>query len=182
MIAGIDYSLSSPSLCVYDEGDDFSFNNCNFFVFHKQKIELDNVHVTCYPKYVDQIERYVSISSLIIENIITYYKRTSHVLIEDYAFSATGRVFHIAENTGVLKLKLYENKIKYDTIAPTKVKKFATGKGNASKELMYEAFLDETKIDIKDIIQPNRKLGSPTTDIIDSYYICKFLNESLKNG
>lgn len=182
MIAGIDYSLTSPSLCVFDEEKEFKFENCKFYIFHKKKICLDNIVSYCYPIYKSEMERYLKISSLIIENVITPYKRARQILIEDYAFSATGRVFHIAENTGILKQQLHSNFLHYDVIAPTVIKKFATGKGNASKEIMHESFVKETGIDLKNIVQPKSKLNSPTTDIIDSYYICKFLNERLNNG
>lgn len=182
MIAGIDYSLSSPALCVFDEEKEFKFENCNFVIFYNKKIKLDNIKTLCYPKYASEIERYMKLSSMVIDNVITFHKRTRKILIEDYAYSATGRVFHIAENTGILKQQLYYNSLRYDVVAPTTVKKFATGKGNANKEVMHETFKQETGVDLKEIIQPTRKLNSPTTDIIDSYYICKLLYESIKNG
>ncbi len=37
---------------------------------------------------------------------------------------------------------------------------------------MYEAFLKETKIDLKKIFDTN-KVGNPISDIVDSYYIAK---------
>ena len=60
------------------------------------------------------------------------------VALEDYAFAAKGRVFHIAENTGILKYKLFQQGIPLETISPSAVKKNATGKGNADKEMMYQ--------------------------------------------
>ena len=55
---------------------------------------------------------------------------------------------------------------------PSVVKKGATGKGNADKDMMYEAFLKETKIDLKKILD-TEKCGNPLSDIVDSYYIAK---------
>ena len=55
---------------------------------------------------------------------------------------------------------------------PSVVKKFASGKGNADKEKMYEAFTNETKVNLKKIFDME-KLNNPVTDIIDSYYIAK---------
>ena len=61
-------------------------------------------------------------------------------------------------------------------------KKIATGKGNADKTKMYEAFLKETKVPLKDIISPNKKeIGNPVSDLVDAFYICKFLYQSFKN-
>ena len=39
---------------------------------------------------------------------------------------------------------------------PSVVKKGATGKGNADKDMMYEAFLKETKIDLKKIFDTDK--------------------------
>ena len=56
----------------------------------------------------------------------------------------------------------------------------ATGKGNADKELMYQSFKEQTKIDLmKDFDM--EKLNNPVTDIIDSYYIAKFGYENSKS-
>lgn len=104
----------------------------------------------------------------------------SHVALEGYAYSASGKVFQIAENTGILKYKLYELSIPVTIIPPTEVKKFATGKGNADKNAMYSAWSHETGVDLKTLLTPKRADSvSPVSDIVDSYYICKRMFESL---
>ena len=96
------------------------------------------------------------------------------VYLEDYAFAATGRVFNIAENTGILKHYLKKNKFNFETIPPSVIKNISTGKGNANKELMYETFLAETNVDLQSLLTPNStKIVNPVSDIVDSYYICK---------
>ena len=68
-----------------------------------------------------------------------------------------------------------------DIIPPSEIKKFATGKGNASKEKMYESFFQETGVPLTSFLGMSRqktepqKIKSPVSDIVDSYYICKFL-------
>ena len=58
---------------------------------------------------------------------------------------------------------------------PTVVKKFATERGNATKEMMYEQFSKETKVDLMNLVTPDKtKLTNPVTDIVDAYYICKY--------
>ena len=69
-----------------------------------------------------------------------------------------------------------ENKIPYDTVVPSVVKKGATGKGNADKDMMYEAFKKETKLDLKKIFD-TEKVGNPISDIADSYFIQKIGSE-----
>jgi len=89
--------------------------------------------------------------------------------------NSKGKVFNLAENCGILKYMLYKAEYKFFTVPPTVVKKYATGKGNATKEKMYEAFLNETFIDLHNIISPTTKLGSPTTDIVDAWYIARYM-------
>jgi Holliday junction resolvasome RuvABC endonuclease subunit len=70
---------------------------------------------------------------------------------------------------------LYKAQYKFFTVAPTVIKKYATGKGNATKEKMYEAFVKDTFVDLHSIISPTTKLGSPTTDIVDAWYIARYM-------
>ena len=68
-----------------------------------------------------------------------------------------------------------EEKIPYEVVVPSVVKKGATGKGNADKEKMYEAFVKETKMDLKKIFDTD-KVGNPISDIADSYFVMKVGN------
>ena len=75
---------------------------------------------------------------------------------------------------------MYKVKIPYQSVPPTVIKKYATGKGNANKDLMYEAFSDEllTPPDLKSALTPrSKKLTNPVTDIVDAYYIAKWGSE-----
>ena len=93
-------------------------------------------------------------------------------MLEDYSFGSKGRVFHIAENTGLLKHKLFKAGIPFIVVAPTTVKKFATGKGNANKEKMYECFTEQTGVDLRK--QLDTTVEHPISDIIDAFYIAKY--------
>ena len=70
--------------------------------------------------------------------------------------------------------------IDYDTVVPSVVKKGASGKGNADKELMYESFSKETNTDLKKIFDTT-KIGNPVSDIVDSYYVAKVGYENSKS-
>ena len=97
--------------------------------------------------------------------------------MEGYAYGAKGRVFNLAENMGLLKYKLYKHAIPVTIVEPSKVKKCATGKGNADKQVMYETFSKETNTDLKSVFG-QKTLSNPVTDVIDSYYVLKALIES----
>jgi Holliday junction resolvasome RuvABC endonuclease subunit len=108
---------------------------------------------------------------------------SDQVAIEGYAYGAKGRVFHIAENTGVLKYKLFQANIPVEVISPSEVKKKATGKGNADKKHMHIAFMQETGYNLATLMTPDKKeVTNPVSDIVDSYYVCKALFEKLKEN
>ena len=71
---------------------------------------------------------------------------------------------------------MWKNKIPFKSYPPTVIKKFATGKGNANKEVMYESFVDEllTPTDLKERLTPKAtKVKNPVSDLVDAYFIAK---------
>lgn len=174
IIAGIDYSLTSPSICVHD-GDTWDVKNCTFYYLSHRKAYLSVTGQflgSMYEEYDSDSQRYDNLSQW-SNNIITS-NNVSQCFIEGYAFNAVGRVFQIAENTGLLKYTLWKSSIPYQVFPPPEIKKFATTKGNANKEKMYISFLEETGIDIRkklDIM--NENIWNPISDIVDAYYIAK---------
>jgi Holliday junction resolvasome RuvABC endonuclease subunit len=101
-------------------------------------------------------------------------REVTKVYLENYSLGSKGRVFNIAENTGILKYRLWNFGVEYDVVPPTVIKKFATGKGNATKEKMQEFFIQETQVDLKNKLSMTEKQWNPSSDIIDAYWICKF--------
>lgn len=172
IIAGIDYSLTSPAICIHS-GTSWKYENCSFYFLVKKEKSLLQSHPfysTLYPEYSCDEERFEVLSSWSMDKI----KDTEQCYIEGYSFGSVGRVFQIAENAGLLKYKIWNKKIPFGVIPPTVIKKFATGKGNANKQKMYESFLDETGVDIfKKLDIMNHNQWNPVSDIIDSYYIAK---------
>jgi hypothetical protein len=48
---------------------------------------------------------------------------------------------------------------------------------------MYDSFISETNILLKSIITPDKKgISSPVSDIVDSYFICKYLSSKLNES
>ena len=171
---GIDLSLTSPALCVSSR-ENFSVNTCTFHYLTslKKTIVTDTkLKGQLYPLYGSDMARYELISTWILKFVDAY--SADSIYLEDYAFGATGRVFNIAENTGILKYRLWTRGLTVQTVAPTVIKKFATGKGNANKEAMQDSFITETGLNIKETLQLTDKQWNPSSDIIDSYYICKY--------
>ena len=183
---GIDYSLNSPALCI--ASGDMSFKNCKFhYLSSKKKYigQFNNITGTEYPEWSDPIERFTNISKWVYLSLRSYgdmelFNGKTAVYIEGYSYGSKGQaIFQIAENCGILKYSLQEKRIGYDIIVPSIVKKFATDKGNANKELMYEYFCKDTKTDLMKTFDM-QTLSNPITDIVDSYYIARCGYESAK--
>ena len=177
--AGIDYSLTSPAICVYDTKDgDFCFDNVDaFFRSNLKRFELfneGNLHGENHGSWNTDMERFDDIANWSME-IITE-NQVEKVFLEGYAYAATGRVFNIAENTAILKYNLWNDYIDYDVIAPTTIKKFATGSGGANKEKMYISFCEENpKRDMRAALTPrSTNTISPLNDVVDAYFILKY--------
>ena len=174
-IIGIDYSLTSPAIC-FHEGKSWNPSNAKFYFFvgkEKDMVTDPMFFSTVYPKYENQQERYEFLAKWAAD--IAKENFADFVFIEGYAFGAKGRVFHIAENCGVMKQKLWtEFHLACTELAPSEVKKSATGSGNANKEKMVGVFETETGIELRHrlgISKPN--VWNPVSDIADAYHVCK---------
>ena len=192
MKIGIDYSLNSPGVCVNTSEEEFRYEDCKFYFLTntkkyvgtwKEKIAFGTSAVeyigTPHKPYSSEPERYNNIANWVINIIKAQYppnhvsKKHPIIQIEDYSYGSTGRVFHIAENLGLLKYKLkMECGWDYTLLAPSVIKKFATDKGNANKELMLGAFQEDTGVNLGLLLDSSVK--SPITDIADAYFICKY--------
>mgnify|MGYP001483639356 FL=1 len=173
-IIGIDYSLTSPAICVTK---DFKFENSQFYYLTNKKKYIGpmskNIFGFEHQEYNTPIHRFSQISDWAFDTIKETIHTPQKVFIEGYSFGSKGQaVFQIAENCGILKYRLQQMGIDYETIVPSVVKKGATGKGNADKDLMYESFSKETNTDLKKMFDV-QKIGNPVSDIVDSFYIAK---------
>jgi len=174
---GIDYSLSSPAICVCT--GKFKLDNCKIYYLTNVKKYEGNfyngkINGRLHLPYTSETQRHDQISDWAI-NIIN--STVDNIFIEGYSYGSKGLVFNLAENMGTLKHKLYKLNKKFDVIVPGRIKKNATGKGNADKLKMYEQFKSDTKVNLIKEFDQN-KLNNPVTDIVDSYYIAKYGSKS----
>jgi len=193
MKIGIDYSLSSPGICVNTSEEEFRYEDCKFYYLtntkkyegtFKEKMAFGTSAVEYigapHRPYSSEPERYNNIANWAIDIIKLYgdaktgiNRINPTIQIEDYSFGSTGRVFHIAENLGLLKYKLkIECGWDYTLLAPSVIKKFATDKGNANKEMMLHAFQGDTGVNLAELFDSSAK--SPISDVVDAYFICKY--------
>lgn len=170
LYVGIDYSMSSPAVCVC-EGD-FAYANCRFYFLtsvKKRTIKTEQYEGELHKDWTQLEERFNHIATWAVSKVPPGAK----VAVEDYAYGAKGKVFEIGENTGILKHKLWSAGIDFSVVPPTVVKKTATGKGNADKSAMMAAFHQETGVDIQLLL--GTKTENPASDLTDAYFLCKWI-------
>jgi hypothetical protein len=138
-----------------------------------------------YPEWQSAEERHYKLAKDIFDFIEEFNTGPKEVFIEGYAFGANGKVFNIAEATSVIKQMLYHAGYKIHLIEPNVNKKLATGKGNANKFGMLDAF--NTKHQGFELIKcfdgissiTDKKIPAPITDIIDAYWLCQYGNKRI---
>lgn len=186
--AGIDYSMSSPSICVWDSNTPLKFENCLIYNFGNwsrcKQFEGDhgNISILKQPTFSCNEERFLAISqwakAVLMQNCV------DKASLEDYSYGSKGSVFEIGENTGMLKQAMYSLKIPFIPLAPGNIKKIATGNGAAKKDLMYKFFKEQESVSIEKILGYTTEVWKeklietpwevkPIDDIIDSFYVLK---------
>lgn len=183
IIAGVDYSMRSPGLVIIDTKKPLVFENVQFF-FLTDKTALaksfGNVHGFEYPEWKCPQERYYKVGS-IFSDIMKKFS-VSHVMMEDYSFGSVGKTFQIAENASVLKLLMWQQGINIQSLAPSSVKKKATGNGRADKPEMIAAFYQKLNCSrsFNQILglKSEKVDAKPIDDIVDAYWLAHILLES----
>lgn len=180
MIIGVDYSITSPALCIYVKGkyyhyyrdpkrdtptELFSLTN-NLFYYAEPDCRLPGFKR--YNQLADWFESCMVKHFPLMEEP---YKPL--IAFEGVSYGSPGRIVQLAENAGVTKA-LLTRKYFVDIVdlAPSTVKKFATGYGFSTKTQMYEAFVAEHGIPLSGLGDNPEK--SPLADVIDSYWLCKY--------
>lgn len=184
VVCGIDYSLTCPAITIF-KGTTFTYSFCKTHYLTSTK--------KYQGKFLDgRIEGHIYSPEMFVNSPMARYNfladwtysivsGVDHGSIEGYSFGSKGKVFHIAENTGVMKYFLWYNGIydKFIDIPPTTMKKYATGKGNAKKEDVYAEFVKTTGTDLRtELDYESEKIDSPISDIADSYFLCKMAFDS----
>lgn len=188
ILAGIDYSITCPAACIHDtESGPLSYETAVWYfnqdgltqkeMKRRQKLFLPRIHWNFrHPTETDE-SRYELLAEGFLTTLIAH--SVELVILEGYAMGAKGRVFNIAEATGVLKHMLHSHGIRIHSMAPTQNKKLFTGTGNANKDLMVQTFNQMNGMDISvEFGYPEGLTVSPISDIVDSYaLIYSYLKE-----
>jgi Holliday junction resolvasome RuvABC endonuclease subunit len=172
---GIDYSITSPAMAMIDHQSD---ERKVYLIGLQKKYKIFEappgfmIEALTYPSWTIPEERFEKLSVYFLESIkILKEIGETEVFIEGYSMGSKGRVFDIAEATSVLKYRLFKDGISYTAIAPTAVKKFATGKGNANKLVMADAFKERYGFYLHEVIGKKKADASPASDMVDAVFV-----------
>jgi crossover junction endodeoxyribonuclease RuvC len=93
-----------------------------------------------------------------------HIQKPSMVVIEGYAYGAKNQREALGELHGVIRLALHQATVPFALVAPTQLKKFATGIGNANKDTM---------------IGEAARIGCPANDnnAVDAWWLYKMACE-----
>ena len=178
IFGSLDYSISCPCLCIFNDTNILRPENCKFYYLQKgvsdkereRRLELQKLPNVTHGFQEDNglyyIKRFVNTAEYFY-NIMKEAK-VETVVIEDYSLHGSGRLVDIVEATMALKLKLLEGGMHLYGIPPKTNKKIFSGNGNSNKEGMIAAAKREYGWDIIDRWEKDY-YGSPVSDIVDSY-------------
>ena len=194
IIAGLDFSITCPTICIHDITNDlkhsavkFYFNQYNptkkeYTRWEANQFRFENIFCSRQNEYTDNIHRFYYLSDWV--SCILKENNVSTLILENYALGAKGKVFNIAEATGITKLHVKMLGINIVTIEPTKNKKIFSNYGNANKEKMIMTYNEMNNVNISEIFSSKKDLtGSPVSDIVDSFsLIYSYLKEYINYG
>ena len=203
---GIDFSLTSPAICVYknevysfisffnDGGKDWKKSKSKTYRYHNELCEI--IDVIPYTRNIDdsnyrneqktKMADALMIVNLIIEKLKTIIDDDVIIGLEGFSYgSISSSTLDLAMYNSFLRMKLIENfgSDVLNIISPTEGKKKLFGKGNANKEEMIQAFIDNRLKD--DAIMESAfwkyckengvdfKQPKPIDDLVDAYGILK---------
>jgi hypothetical protein len=162
---GIDFSLTSPAICVYkngeynfisffnDSGKDWRKSKSKTYKYHNELCEI--IDVIPYTRKIDDInyrseqkskmEDALVIANLIIDKLKSIIDDDVIIGLEGFSYgSISSSTLDLAMYNSFLRMKLIENfgSDVLNIISPTEGKKMLFGKGNAKKEDMINSFID----------------------------------------
>lgn len=158
---GIDQSLTSTGVCVMHSTD------TGYEVVYTGALSTSP---TGLGDYADTIHRANETADKLV-NIVDLYGVT-HIAIEGLSFGSVGNATrNLAMLFGIICTKL--NITDPYTVAPTSLKKFATGNGKADKKLMLSSIIEHDGILHAELDAMTIKAGK--YDIADAYWLSRHI-------
>lgn len=119
-VVGIDASLTNTGIVIYD---------------------TEALGPCCWSTVIASKQDGASRLIEIREQVRDATRGADMVVIEGYAYSMANQAHQLGELGGVLRVLFHEIGVKFTVVEPHQLKKFATGTGNAPKELILQQVL-----------------------------------------
>lgn len=153
--------------------ENISLDNFQYIIYEKNDIkEVDDNHYSEYHKTINIINIAETIFKLIDK--YTNISDNIHISIEGISYGSSLKTKSIYDLSGLNYLIRYlvikNGHMRLIICPPQEIKKFASGMGNANKDILIESFL---------VLYPSFKIISKLDDLVDSYYMSKY---ALKNS
>ena len=192
IIAGLDVSPTSTGCIKFELDSQFNIVKIEKLGFCEIAQTSKNAWKDVITYKDGQFSTYYHRQSFMLPKIMDFLKDAEYIALEDYAFSAKGKITMLAEVCGNIKSRLFDDGKKIRAYDPGSVKLYATGKGNAKKPDMFDSYqalsykedfsyLPQIKVHKKGAKagQRNKDGISPTSDLIDAFFICDMLRHEL---
>jgi Holliday junction resolvasome RuvABC endonuclease subunit len=179
-IAGIDLSINSPGKCIMDLDDNtldirsikfYGFNTIKKRCLKQDNVEIDHVGSDYVKK--NMFER----QDLAYKILMKDMEEVKFAAMEGYSYSSakSNSLFQIGEFSGGFKKIIYDMHKGLVIYAPSVVKLFSTGMGNAQKNNMKQAFVSQYPQYYPPCIEGLPQFDSPASDIVDAFWITTIL-------
>ena len=203
---GIDFSLTSPAICVYknneylfisffnDGGKNWKMSKSKSYKYHNELSDI--IEIIPYTRKIDdsnyrneqktKMADALMIVNLIIDKLKTIIDDDVIIGLEGFSYgSISSSTLDLAMYNSFLRMKLIEffGSDVLNIVSPTEGKKMLFGKGNAKKEDMIQAFIDNKLGDnvlVENVFWKyckengvDFKQPKPIDDLVDAYGILK---------
>lgn len=166
------YIIKNGKLTKRESAANDSIDNFEYIIYNKIDLTQfkDDNHVFEYYKTKNMVEVVNTIYDLIL-NEVKKYTSVVNVVIEGISYGSSIRtksIFDLAGLNYMIRYKLITSDIQHLNLsiaAPSNIKKYATGKGNANKESIMTIFK---------YIFPEMQNIPKLDDIADSYFMAMF--------
>jgi len=196
-IFGLDISLDHGGVVVLDEAG--KVIDYRYLTTVKKMADVDPDHSILLskqwkdePKDIFRLRRMAEYLQRLLNILPTTCIHQSYYSVEGYSYaSKSTSICQIAELTGFIKRRLFEDGGKIRIHDPLTVKLFATGKGNCMKKDVVEAveptwfdipegLIKKKQIKKKRLPEKIEEFDGPATDLADAFFLAKMLYTELK--
>jgi hypothetical protein len=175
LIGGLDFSITSPSICIYNSDKD-TYNITSWTQIKSKQMKKTKVNNFTFESiYIERTDSfYFDLSDEISKRI----KKLDYLGIEQYAFSGSGKLTVLAEVVGIIKYNFYKAKgykITEVSIPQGKMCANRENKGNVGKYTNIYFFINNYVPKLLEKTIANISDETPLSDWVDSFGICNYV-------